>query len=94
MMAVAGQDVEIQKSVRRMEIDAPAAVGDGVVELAVLQYVAFVQHVVAEQTAALAHAGQCANPFERKVFRAMLTAVLDVIPQAVGVGLRSSRIFS
>ena len=86
MMAVAGQDVEIQKSMRRMEIDTPAAVGDGIVELAVFQNVAFVQHVVAEQTAALAHAGQCANPFERKVFRAMLTAVLNVIPQAVGVG--------
>ena len=61
----------------------PAAVGNRVVKDAVAQHVVFVEHVVALQTAAFAHAGQHAYPYQLVVFRAVVAAVLDVIPHAV-----------
>ena len=64
-------------------IHMPAAVGHCVVKDAVAQHVVFVEHVVALQTAAFAHAGQHAYPYQLVVFRAVVAAVLDVIPHAV-----------
>ena len=88
--AVAGEPVFIQQAVGRVEIDAPAAVADGVLKNAVLQHIVFVEHVVALQAAALTHTGQRAHPVQRQVFGMMvvhmLLVVFDMVPDAVGVG--------
>lgn len=89
-VAVGGQLVLVQQAMGRVHIHAPAAVAYRVVKAAMLQDIVFVQQVIALQAAAFAHARQRAHPIQGVVFGVMLVqpllVVLDMIPDAVGVG--------
>ena len=71
-------------AVGRMQVDRPAAEGDRVVEVALLDDVLLGEHVVALEAAALAFAGDVADPLQRQgLGLGKLARVLDVVPDAV-----------
>lgn len=71
-----------------VEVDGPAAEGDPVLELALLEDVLLGEDVVAEEAAVLALAGEAADPFQGEVRRVgELAGVLDVVPDAHDHGL-------
>ena len=71
-------------AVGRMQIDRPAAEGNGVGVRALLDDVLLGEHVVAFEATALALAGDGADPFQRHGFGlGKLAGVLDVVPDAV-----------
>ena len=83
-MAVGGEQVEIEQTVRGVQVNAPAAVCHGVVKYAVIEDVALRQYIVTHESAALTHSGQRADPLERIVFGSVIAAVvLTVLPEAL-----------
>ncbi len=71
-------------AVGRVQVDGPAAKGDGIVEVALLDDVLLGEHVGALEAAALALAGNVADPLQRQVLGiGKLARILDVVPDAV-----------
>ena len=69
---------------RVMVVHRPAAVGNGVGEGVAFLQIALVEHVRALVAAALALAGQEADPLDLPVLHAVVALILDVVPHAVG----------
>ena len=71
-------------AVGRVQVERPAAEGDGVVVAALFDHVLLDQHGVAFEAAALAFARDVADPFEGEVgCVGEFPAVFDVVPDAV-----------
>ena len=66
-----------------MKVNAPAAVSNRVLEDAVVENIGLVEYIIAHQTARFARAGEHSDPFELVILRAVVAAVLDVIPNTV-----------
>jgi hypothetical protein len=68
-----------------MQVNGPAAEGDGVGVLAAFDEVALGEHVRSLEATALAFAGDEANPFEGDVGGVgEVAGVVDVVPDAIG----------
>ena len=67
-----------------VQVHGPAAVGDGIIEVGLLEQVLLAQDVIADDAPAFALAGQQADLVEDVVLGAVIAAVLDVVPQAEG----------
>ncbi len=88
-VALAGAGLVGVHPLHRVEVDGPAAEGDTVGELPLLQNVLLAQHVVAEEAAVLALARKAADPLQRQVLGIReLAGVLDVVPDAHDHGLQ------
>ena len=85
VVAIGGKDIEIKQTVGSVEVNAPACVDNSIVEDLVIENIVLVEDIITHKSAALAHSGKCAYPDKLEVVRAVLTAVLDVIPKTVCV---------
>ncbi|MGX1486326.1 hypothetical protein RKD45_005402 [Streptomyces griseus] len=71
-----------------VEVDRPAAEGDPVLELTLLEDVLLGEDVIAQEAAVLALSGEAADPFQGQVRRVReLAGVLDVVPDTHDHGL-------
>ena len=73
----------VEEALDRVHVHRPSAIGHGIRKAPAARAVRLVEHIIAQQSAALALARQHTDPFQLHVLRAVFTTVLDVIPHAV-----------